>query len=576
MVALNVALSIGCVPGFSFSSEENQELLLLSDGDLGVWVWGRARIDNRLVLARELGLPEGHRSIGQVIAGAFLKWGDEAPNRLVGDFALVVGARKFGVKAARDPFGVEPLFFRRRSETKVSFAFRPEVLREPMEPIRQGAVQDFLAWRFSADGQSFFQDIESLRPGLSLSLLPGTLTTRRYYRPPKTLSDPMRVQDVEDEFGRLFRQAVARRIDPHRPTAARLSGGLDSSSIVGVASRLLATKKQKLIPIAATFPGTEYDETSYISQIEAFSGIPAVKVNGTVWRADDLTAPSPSWPGGRSPFYGGRTEIEIAKAEGCRYILCGQRGDSLVQDQTLVNDYFECGAWFHLLRRLATDNRSQLKRDLRSIGGIVAKRWRLSSRPKNVSEKLSKPWWLRAPKGADFLSDAESEDYDGALPCTLQRAVWGEMTEASGSWVLERLQLYANEEGLSFRFPYLDRDLVDFVMSVPWASRGSHPANRWLQRSGLRRWLPKGIAERGKVTFNLAAVDRTRALLPYIETMLSGRTWLSEPFVAQVDARRELNRLRLLPRKEELWRPWLALYRIGCLEAWLRALPGVH
>jgi asparagine synthase (glutamine-hydrolysing) len=146
---------------------------------------------------------------------------------------------------------------------------------------------------------------------------------------------------------------------------------------------------------------------------------------------------------------------------------------------------------------------------------------------------------------------------------------WETMTGATLAAAVDLLQRHAAHAGLEIAFPFLDWDLVSFVLAVPpehW------PAAGWLvrfHREALRRDLPPEVYQRrSKAEFTPAVVNRVRCGLPAIQDLCAGNRWESGRFIAQLDARRLAEELANAPRPSFVTA--YQLWAVASLEAWLR------
>jgi hypothetical protein len=150
-----------------------------------------------------------------------------------------------------------------------------------------------------------------------------------------------------------------------------------------------------------------------------------------------------------------------------------------------------------------------------------------------------------------------------------QRMRWQTLLGAPLALYLLQKQRHSSLMGLEVVFPFLDWDLIQFVLAVPpkyWPRPG------WLvrfQREALRRDLPPQIyRRRTKAEFASVMVHRVTRSLSQISDLCEGSTWMSGRFVEQREARQMLDAFR------QASSPGLIaayhLWAIASLEAWLR------
>jgi hypothetical protein len=125
------------------------------------------------------------------------------------------------------------------------------------------------------------------------------------------------------------------------------------------------------------------------------------------------------------------------------------------------------------------------------------------------------------------------------------------------------------------RYPFLDRDLVEFMLALPphiWESEEDHFR---LHRDALAEFLPVEIRNRHtKAWFSSAIALRIERAAGRLRALFHGEHWLSERWVDQVAAQRLLERALSEGVVDPKWSDLQALREIGNLEGWLRAAFG--
>jgi asparagine synthase (glutamine-hydrolysing) len=218
----------------------------LGNEDGSAWIVYNGEVYNHRDLRRELE-SLGHRfktqSDTEAILHAYDQWGEACVERLRGMFSFAIWDRtRRRLFVARDRLGIKPLYLARAgtafvcaSEVKALFAF-PGIQRAVHLP----ALVEHLTLRYTAAPATLFQGIEKLPPAHHLSVdARGVGPARRYwhvdYEPKQELSDA----DALSELERRLTESVRLRLMSEVPLGALLSGGVDSSVVVALMSRLL-------------------------------------------------------------------------------------------------------------------------------------------------------------------------------------------------------------------------------------------------------------------------------------------------------------------------------------------------
>ena len=234
------------------------------------------RLDNRDELLRELGLgaTAARFSDTMIILEAYRSWGENCCERFLGDFAFAIWDEECNqLFCARDHMGMRQLAYCFLPGRIFVFATDSEALVEhPDVPsdLNLGRIADFFETFEGLDWTStFYKHVFRLPPAhtLTLSVDGGDPQLKRYW----TLENPPELSLSSDEeyskaFLEVFDQAVRCRFRGDR-VGALLSGGLDSSSMVAVASKI-AGERARIHTFSATAPtGVDCPETHAIEQV---------------------------------------------------------------------------------------------------------------------------------------------------------------------------------------------------------------------------------------------------------------------------------------------------------------------
>lgn len=182
----------------------------------------------------------------ELLAKAYLAWDDDFLNHVIGDFTFALwDAQKQKLIAARDQFGVLPLFYARVGNALLLSTEIGAIRRHPAISTRldEQYIGDFLVvgnplWLDKT--HTIFADISRLSPAHFLKVEQGQITVQRYWMLPHDDS-MLRYRKEEqyiEHFLDVFRRAVKDRMRAKR-IVVTLSGGLDSSAIAAVACELV-------------------------------------------------------------------------------------------------------------------------------------------------------------------------------------------------------------------------------------------------------------------------------------------------------------------------------------------------
>ena len=227
---------------FHTTAESRTEILPLITRSGCVLIWD-GRLDNRRELTEVLaGALAGAASDAAIVAAAYERWGTHCFERLLGDWALSLwNPTDRSLLLAKDFLGSRPLYYTMHPHGWAWCSVLEPLL---LLPDRQVSLDEecLAGWlgSFPAAHLTPYSGIQAVPPSSYALLKEGNVTVRKYWD-----FDPSRKiqcrcdQEYEDSFRQVFFQSVERRLRTDSPVLAELSGGMDSSSIVCVADRLL-------------------------------------------------------------------------------------------------------------------------------------------------------------------------------------------------------------------------------------------------------------------------------------------------------------------------------------------------
>lgn len=211
----------------------------------------------------------------EVLGRSYLAWGPDCVRRFNGMFAFAVfDPRNRRVFAARDPFGIKPLYIwadgRRTalaSEIK-AFLRHPDFRAEP----EMTALRDYVIFQYVLNGETFFRGVRKLRPGhaLTIDIESGSETHVKYWETDFRVRASCTEERCVEELRMLLHDAVRLQLRSDVPLGATLSGGLDSSLVTILASRLGGRPLQAFT--GAFAEGPAFDESGFARQAADAAG----------------------------------------------------------------------------------------------------------------------------------------------------------------------------------------------------------------------------------------------------------------------------------------------------------------
>ena len=250
--------------------ESVNEQLPFYDSERQIAITADAIIDNRQELFEHLQIKKINRKAitdSQLILLAYCKWGDSTPNHLIGDFTFMIwDKRQQKLFGARDFSGMRTLYYHNDQE---HFAFCTTInplLQLPYikNQLNETWLAEYLAIPDMIDtvnpNLTVFKTIKQLPPSHSITVTRDRTTVKRYY--PLQLDKQIKYKKTEDyveAFQDVFQKAVDARLRSIGPVGSQLSGGLDSGSVVGFASKTLKKENKQLYTYSYT-PDNRFED----------------------------------------------------------------------------------------------------------------------------------------------------------------------------------------------------------------------------------------------------------------------------------------------------------------------------
>ena len=546
-----VGVSLGCA-----RTPTSSPKALHCDQEAGLTAVVDARLDDRKALCDALGLT-GSRSAelgdAELVLRGYLRWGADLPKHLFGDYVLAIwDARKRTLFCARDPMGVKPFYYS-YSAAKRRFAFAglldavlaaPGVSTELDEAVVARALTRA---RMNEVRHTFFKDVAKLPPGHSLTVTidaveRSTLALARHWHPEsapavRRPSD----DDYAEEFLFLCTQAVASRLSGADPVGTHLSGGLDSSGIAVLAARELR-RSGRPAPLAFSWLGDLAGQAPSEVHAREYEAIDAIcREEGlTVFHrapnADDMVRVL-RLDGARPGVHVLASEDVVqrcAAEQGVRVMLSGWGGDQGAsfngrgyRAQLLLR-----GRW----HRLVADGRAAGRRPLRTFAeaGLpllhpnAPRRLRVLLRGADHSRSDfgDEPWlrrWLIHPALARRTS---VRPIRRPRLFTMRQALLWHLGHGAVAARIEGWAAAGAQHGIDYRYPLLDRRLLQFVLGLPPEQFLRGQWNRWLMRHALRGVLPASIlwnrSKRDPARYG-PMFDAFAACLPLVRQLIEAR-----------------------------------------------------
>jgi asparagine synthase (glutamine-hydrolysing) len=510
----------------------------MSTADGRYWIVFNGEIYNFVELREDLARRgctfRGHSDTEVVLEG-FALLGPRLLATLKGQFAFVAWDQlERRLFAARDRLGEKPLYWLRLPDGGVALAseLRSFFARGlPRLELDREALDAYLTLGYVPPDRTIYANVHKVPPAYALSWRDGHVETSRYWEPSYSTAVDVGLEEAASRVRDLLAASVARQARADVEVGAFLSGGLDSSTIVA----LLAGTAGEGVPTFAAGFGELIDELPYARAVARRYRTEhhEIEIDIDVARMLETMATVFDEPFGDSSAIPTYLLAEFARRR-VKVVLSGDGGDVL----------FGGYEWYAPLQfaakapaplRLAAAPSSLVLRALRRAGvptGSAADVATLADRAVRARRAHRDPWrrhfafvstreeWRSALHGAAAISPPErilGALTPGGLVRGLDRAVDLDVRSYLPGDILDKVDRATMANGLEARAPFLDIDLVEFVLSLPVELRLQTGRTKELLRRAASDLWPAEILARRKQGFGAPM-----------------REWLARPEVADL------------------------------------------
>lgn len=469
---------------------------------------------------------QGHQfstnSDTEVIVHAYEQWGDECARYLSGMFAFAVwDMREEKLLIGRDRLGKKPLYY---YDSGSRFLFGSEIksiLEDRSVPRRLNleGLDAYLTLGYVPTPLTLFEGIMKLPAGHTLSISRGHYVIRKYWDLTYTDTRPaLREEAYREEIFHLLKEAVRARLMSDVPLGAFLSGGIDSSIVVGLMSQVM---NRAVDTYSVGFADPELNELPFANiAAEAFGSnhhellvdtcTPEL-LDKLVWHLDEPVADPAAVP----TFL----VSELAR-QTVTVVLTGEGGDELFAGY----DYYKMHRWAKTYRVLPTE---------------LGRRFVLPIFAKGVNTILSRQhfhertvWHWSLPPGAQmaawvaiFTDQAKDQIYKREFrrgsaenqskeafgffyhDCDSTDEINRLMYIDTKVWLPDDLLMKVDKMSMAAsieaRCPFLDHTLMQFVAKAPSRLKLNGDTSKFILKEIAKEILPEAILKRPKHSFSV-------------------------------------------------------------------------
>jgi asparagine synthase (glutamine-hydrolysing) len=500
-----------------------------ADGTL--WIVFNGEIYNHAQLRVEL-MAKGYHfrstSDTEVILAAYQEWGEACLSRFNGMWAFAIWNQQTRqLFCARDRLGIKPFYYHSNvnrllfaSEIKTLFADQ-DVRPRPLE----STVYNYLVYgRVQSLAQTFWQEIHQL-PAAHYMLVDDTgIVFHRYWHLDHT-QYKLTIDDKSalEEFSHLLHDSIRLRLQSDVPVGTCLSGGLDSSTIVGIANRILfdgihspdrtvVGDYQKTF--SACYVDPSFDERPFIHRVVADTAAKSHEIfpqaeglfselEQMIWHQDE--------PVSSTSIYAQWCVMRAAREAGVVVMLDGQGGDE-------VTGGYQPYYWTHIAGLLRSLRLKEVVSETQGGWGSRIRPTRtdllgtayafMPMSVQSFAKASQKHWQAREWLGSDFSFSLPQSQIHSTHPTWLGQYLERDLLLDSIPALLKYEDRSSMAHSIEARVPFLDYRLVEFMASMPDKMKIRNGQMKWLLRQAIQGVVPEAVRlRRDKMGFGTPEND---------------------------------------------------------------------
>ncbi len=452
----------------------------------------------------------------EVLIHGYEEWGlDGLLRRITGMYAFAICDERIqSTYIVTDPMGQKPLYYR---EKNGKFGFSSTIesllcLEMGSVEINEEAAYDFFIQAFITGPHTIYKEIFKLEPAtfLTYDWSTGLVKKNTYWQPKITNNSNLNDHQILEQSKSLLKDSIEKRLVSDVPLGAFLSGGIDSSLICSILTKDLG---YDVNTFTVKFDNAKYDESEVATSIADHLGIKNKSINFDINLTEELStiianfgqpfgdhSVLPTYllaknarsdvtvaltgDGGDESFAGYNTSLALAAAEKFKRLL--------------HNDVF-CSLFDYTLGRIS--------KKARWIASINKDGFIYDPMGDRGFRKLLQSVINNSERAASIIKKVDS--YNSHIWNShnelswLDRGLMIDLTNKLPNNMLVKLDVATMSSGLEARSPFMDKDLVEFALSIPSKRKIQGLSSKSILRKLLKNYLPDEIINRPKKGFSL-------------------------------------------------------------------------
>ena len=577
----------GCLPNIPKGAVSQR--FSPSSVSLPVVLWGR--IDNREELSSKLDLgSHAWREIAdqELIARAYSKWGKLFAKHVVGEYSLVIhDPVKRLTLAVRDSQGCKPLYYWNHQKFIALSPSAADFLnyKEELPAPEDDWIIRYLLSTSADRSATPWSSINKLPPSSILSIVDGKLRVESYYSFNDSTNELNDAHDWVDAYRSAFQEAVRCRTMNKGPIGCESSGGLDSSSILGMTARLRSAHRSDIHTLGICLFDYEFENilaSSKYCDIQ-FNHITTSMFNDHDRESIERSLTAIGYPIEHNyPLYA-QPLYSTCQRQGITELLSGLGGDEAVSanGSELFFELLDQRNWGELFSKM----REHPRWSSRLLFRDQSKRFPAVSKPEAYRQERESAWGRTVVSIASEAVESHHERF-----INFPNDIWPNLRTVNGRAIallnsnylptrLETSSLLAQSYGIDYRWPLLDRRLIEVYLAAPSIEKWGNGMGRYLHRRACEglippeiQWCPsKNVGKPYKYNRRVRQEAKLKLLLPIAEALITDPHPRVEKLVNWNKYREQVEQVKVNPFNKGAWFDFRTNTRLlSTVDIWLK------
>lgn len=475
----------------------------------------------------------------EVILHLYEERGENVVRELRGMFTFFIYDMKKGkVLAARDPFGIKPLYYLMRGDAVVAMASEIKsllALPEYQKEINEEAIFHYLSFQYNPLHETFFKQIYRVPPAtyLVIDAKTGRKTETTYWDMSFDQNTGMDEAVATKELERILTDSVRHHLISDVPLGAFLSGGIDSALIVGAIRKVHPTGELKTFTIGSKeinefAEAREQSDALHTTHTEIvldpdeyFATLPRI-----AWHFDEPVAD----PSAIALYFLAREASKHVKV-----VLSGEGADELFGGYGIYREPYSFAKFERIPSFLRKPILLLARLPLHMRGMNFLRRYQKTLEERYIgnayifSTEEARSIWRRKPYPRMNLGPLYDKARDWSDPTRMQ---YVDIHNWLPGDILAKADKMTMAHSLELRVPFLDREVAAFAGAIPDNLKykdGTAQNAKYLLRKAAKEFVPPTTQRRKKLGFPVPLAEWLRARTDWQEKLIQHR-FIAERF----------------------------------------------